>query len=661
MIKTWQQILLAIVKTSQPLRWLGTALVFFTGYLFASGTLNWSLVIGTIYFMLPYNLLISGPGGDPSDEKESAAGSSTSIWRQRWWQLAALINLPFLAYFFVIGDWPVRLIMSGLIILSLAFNLKPLRLKAVAVADSVVFSIVGCAGPAVFGLVLGRSSNFYLPALIALLSWGIGSYAFGTIRGIKSNRRARVHSTASTLGIRKTVSLCILLYLFTAMLVAIFYPPTGILAGGMLALYALNASFFRKYRSDVHATQFVRGWNNIQWLNVMVGAGLGLILLFNTDPFGLRGSYAQIYGVFLIAIFGIQTLLIIQNLLGFKRPRSGRLQDWPKVSLLVHTYNQADNISSTLLAALGQNYPDVEIIYGDLGSTDNTLKIVKGYQDPRLRIVDISPTKAGWTVNAWASQQLLDRSNGDIVVLISADTILLPSTISTIVALVENQHLDLLSLLPADQNKTLAQQIILSQNHFLLLGAYPAYMVTKHWPKFSPAYGGLMAFSKAKIAKLDGFRTVHNSPLEDFELAASAREHGLKTGFYIGSDVATSQNHAALNLILSQNSRRFYPTLHFSTPLTLAMSIGSFVIFLLPVLVAIGMFANGIYDGLPIILIAIGYSFANRLIVAISTRQSIFSTLLYPLGCSIVIVQMIGSMLSYELFRPRWQNRRQAF
>jgi glycosyltransferase involved in cell wall biosynthesis len=57
---------------------------------------------------------------------------------------------------------------------------------------------------------------------------------------------------------------------------------------------------------------------------------------------------------------------------------SGRT--WPKISIVTVTYNQADYLEETIRSVLCQNYPNLEYIVIDGGSTDHTLSVIKRYE-----------------------------------------------------------------------------------------------------------------------------------------------------------------------------------------------------------------------------------------------------------------------------------------
>ena len=61
-------------------------------------------------------------------------------------------------------------------------------------------------------------------------------------------------------------------------------------------------------------------------------------------------------------------------------------QALPLVSIIMATYNRAHTIVRAVDTVLNQTYKNFELIIIDDGSTDNTLELLRKYNDPRIRI-----------------------------------------------------------------------------------------------------------------------------------------------------------------------------------------------------------------------------------------------------------------------------------
>lgn len=96
----------------------------------------------------------------------------------------------------------------------------------------------------------------------------------------------------------------------------------------------------------------------------------------------------------------------------------------PIVSVAIPTYNRARWLRECVESALAQNYPELEVLVVDDGSTDDTTGIVKRVSDSRLRYIRKGHTGAPHTRNC-----AVLHARGDFILWLDSDDILLPHTV----------------------------------------------------------------------------------------------------------------------------------------------------------------------------------------------------------------------------------------
>ena len=88
----------------------------------------------------------------------------------------------------------------------------------------------------------------------------------------------------------------------------------------------------------------------------------------------------------------------------------------PKVSVITPTYNREKYIKKCIDSVLNQTLEDIEFIIIDDGSTDNTSKIIEGYNDKRLKYVKQMNSGIGVSRNNGVKM-----SKGDYIVFLDSD------------------------------------------------------------------------------------------------------------------------------------------------------------------------------------------------------------------------------------------------
>jgi glycosyltransferase involved in cell wall biosynthesis len=106
-----------------------------------------------------------------------------------------------------------------------------------------------------------------------------------------------------------------------------------------------------------------------------------------------------------------------------QRIKSPCLEHFPKISIVTVNHNNGRYLEQTILSVLNQNYPNLEYIIIDGGSTDNSVEIIKKYED-RLAYW-VSEKDQG---QYFAVQKGFEKSTGEIMAWINSDDLYVPNS-----------------------------------------------------------------------------------------------------------------------------------------------------------------------------------------------------------------------------------------
>ena len=110
---------------------------------------------------------------------------------------------------------------------------------------------------------------------------------------------------------------------------------------------------------------------------------------------------------------------------------------WPLVSVIVPAYNEEVNAIRTVNSLLAQDYPQLEIIFVDDGSKDDTYSKVGEHFITNSKVQVFTKSNGG---KASALNFGIQKSNGDFVVCIDADTQLKTDAVTELMKKFDNEN-----------------------------------------------------------------------------------------------------------------------------------------------------------------------------------------------------------------------------
>ena len=277
----------ALFVSSRPLSWVNTAFPFAAAYLLTTGRIDLTFVLGTLFFLIPYNLAMYGIN-DVFDyesdlrnpRKGGVEGALLDPRMHRPTIIAAIVStVPFLVYLVAVGNPLSWLVLAVSMFAVVAYSAQGLRFKERPFIDSVTSS-THFVSPAVYGLVLAGA--VFTPQLVAVLGafflWGIASHAFGAVQDIVADREADISSIATVIGGKATVRFAIVAYALGGVLL-LFTPWPAPLGAVLVLPYILMCAPFRNV-TDADAEIANRGWRRFLLINFITGFLVTMLMIW---------------------------------------------------------------------------------------------------------------------------------------------------------------------------------------------------------------------------------------------------------------------------------------------------------------------------------------------------------------------------------------------
>ena len=282
-------LLTTLFWSSRPVSWVNTAAPFALAYLLATGGFDLVGVIGTVFFLVPYNLAMYGINDVfdyESDLRNPRKGGVEGAVLDRSRHTATLVasavtTVPFLVYLVLVGSAESSLWLAASMFAVIAYSARGLRFKEVPFLDSIT-SAFHFVSPAIIGWTIAGAelTAGVWACLVAFMLWGAASQAFGAVQDVRFDREADLKSVATVLGARSTVWFALACYVAAVLVLLICAPwPASGAAFAILPYLATVAAYLRVDDSTAEATN--EGWKRFLVLNMLAGFCVTQLVLWS--------------------------------------------------------------------------------------------------------------------------------------------------------------------------------------------------------------------------------------------------------------------------------------------------------------------------------------------------------------------------------------------
>ena len=279
-----------VLLSSRPISWINTAFPFAAAYLLTTGEIDALLVVGTLFFLIPYNLLMYGINDvfdyesdlrNPRKGGAEGALLDPSLHRTVVWAgiVTATPLVALMLWLAGTGEPWSWLVLAVSLFAVFAYSVPGLRFKERPLVDSITSS-THFVSPAVYGLAVASAEPTWpLVALIAaFFCWGMASHAFGAVQDVVYDRQDSTARVPTRFSAASPLRLALGLWAAAGVLMLATEWPGPLAA--LLVLPYLWAAWPYRSVTDAASGESNRGWRHFILINYLVGFAVTMLMIW---------------------------------------------------------------------------------------------------------------------------------------------------------------------------------------------------------------------------------------------------------------------------------------------------------------------------------------------------------------------------------------------
>lgn len=279
-----KSLLMKLLAVSRPVSWPNTAYPFAATYIVLNGAIDARLIVGTLFFLIPYNLVMYGVNDVFDYESDMLnprkGGIEGAKAAKRWHRpilfACAVSAIPLFLTLAAMSDLASFAVLSLVMFFVLAYSVPVLRLKERPVLDSFTSS-AHFAGPMLYAAALSAFPSSVWPYFAAFFLWGMASHAFGAVQDIIPDRQGGIASIATIFGAKLTTRLSVLFYLLcSAILISL--GQSGVIVSLVALSYAVNILPYVSVADKESGITNI-AWRRFIYLNYLAGFIVTMVII----------------------------------------------------------------------------------------------------------------------------------------------------------------------------------------------------------------------------------------------------------------------------------------------------------------------------------------------------------------------------------------------
>ena len=327
----------------------------------------------------------------------------------------------------------------------------------------------------------------------------------------------------------------------------------------------------------------------------------------------------------------------------------------PLISICIPARNEENNIRKCVDAALGQDYPNFEVIVLDDRSTDSTLTQLKeiAFRDSRLFPISGSDLPKGWAGKPYALYQASAPARGKWLCFVDADTFLTPRAISSVYAKALETEADLFTVMTRQILGSFWEKVVMPLVMTALSVGFSPRKVNDPNTRDAVATGQFILIKRKIYDLIGGHERVKDQIVEDKAISEQVKWNGHRLVIADGMQLVHTRMYTSLESMWEGWTKNIYLGLRDHPALLLLGAFGAILALIaalfLPIWPLLGLYwfiSGGGWLAVGVMVKSVivwGFLIYVRIRVARGMNISGWYALTTPLGAGVFAAMMLTS------------------